>query len=119
MQNLRVTIRSNTEQCEQCFSQYNHHYMYFGKRIKVISTCPSCQHERKFSKLNIIHRFFLRIGFFTNPFYLPNPDWFVFLFFFMLPMWYGMFLMTNLFVNLIYFPVGIFINNIKIKKSKI
>jgi hypothetical protein len=117
MQNLRVSILSNTEKCEQCRALFNHHFMYFGKRVRVTSICPSCQYERKFSKLNNIDRFFLRIGFFTNPFYLPHPDWYIFLFFFMLPLWYGMFLMTNLFVNLIYFPIGVFYNNIKIFKS--
>ncbi len=114
MQNLRVTIRSHISICDYCHSEMDRHFMYFGKRIKVDRVCPHCHKVKEYRSLYWLDRFFLRFGFFTNPFYLPNPDWIVFIFFFLLPFWYGMFFITNVFVNLMYMPVGIVINNVKI-----
>lgn len=118
MSTIQTTHSVVTLYCQYCGNILFRTEAIFGKRIKVIHKCSICGNYREYVFNTPIDRFFLRIGFFTNPLYAPLPSGpAAILGIIALPIWYGSFLVFNLLMNFVYMPVGIFSNNRKIKES--
>lgn len=117
MSGMRYYVGKHTNYCVYCKFPIDSHFMHIGKEIRVSRECPNCKQNNEYPTLNFIDRFLLRIGFYTNPFYLPTPEWFVFLFFFLIPVWYGMAFAAFVFLNFLGWPIVVFLNNISIHQS--
>jgi alpha-tubulin suppressor-like RCC1 family protein len=117
MSGMRYYVGKHTNYCVYCKFPIDDHFMYIGKEIRVSRQCPNCKQINEYPTLHFVDRFLLRIGFYTNPFYLPTPEWFVFLFFFLIPIWYGGVFVSFVVLNLLGWPIVVFLNNIAIHQS--
>lgn len=104
--------------CPYCNNKAKNSFLFMGKRLFTNRKCSSCQRIIEYPLLQKSEQIFLRLGFFSNPIYLPNIHVIE-----NVPFKWKMFLIPfaiffNTLLNVIYLPFGLIRNNIVISRSK-